>query len=62
MADQGGTKEDLADLRAQLRGAPPSAAAWMRPVAIDTDAAEFSIHHCLFSARKTSLGDMGAGC
>jgi ubiquinone/menaquinone biosynthesis C-methylase UbiE len=62
VADQEGTPEDLADLRAQLRGAPPSAAAWMRPTAIDTDEAEFSIHHRLFSARKTDLGDMGAGC
>jgi hypothetical protein len=34
----------------------------MRSTGIDTDEAEFSIHHCVFSARKTGLGDMGAGC
>jgi ubiquinone/menaquinone biosynthesis C-methylase UbiE len=62
VADQEGTPEDLADLRAQLRGAPPAVAAWIRPTAIDTAEAEFSIHHRLFSARKTGLGDMGAGC
>jgi ubiquinone/menaquinone biosynthesis C-methylase UbiE len=62
VADQEGTPEDLANLRAQLRGAPPAVAAWMRPTAVDTDEAEFSIHHRLFSARKTGLGDMGAGC
>jgi len=62
VADQEGTSEDLADLRALLRTAPPAVAAWMRPTDIGTDEAEFSVHHCVFSARKTGLGDMGAGC
>jgi ubiquinone/menaquinone biosynthesis C-methylase UbiE len=59
---QEGTKEDLADLRAWLRQAPPGVQAWMRPEDIDGDDASFSIIHYLFSCRKTGLGDLGAGC
>jgi ubiquinone/menaquinone biosynthesis C-methylase UbiE len=62
VADQEGTPEDLAALRALLRQAPPTVQDWMRPTDIETDEAQFSIHHCLFSARKTGLGDLGAGC
>jgi SAM-dependent methyltransferase len=59
---QEGSAEDLAELRARLHRAPPGAQAWMRPADLDTDSATFSIVHCLFSARKTGLGDLGAGC
>lgn len=62
VAAQEGTDEDLADLRARLRRAPPAVRDWMRPTDIETGEARFSIHHCLFSARKTGLGDLGAGC
>ena len=62
VADQGGTLEDLEELRAWLRQAPPSVEGWMRPTGIETDEAEFSIHHHVWSARKTGLGDLGAGC
>jgi ubiquinone/menaquinone biosynthesis C-methylase UbiE len=61
-AAQEGTAEDLADLRARLRRAPSAVRDWMRPTDIETGEAKFSIHHCLFSARKTGLGDLGAGC
>ncbi len=60
--DQEGTAEDLADLRARLRRAPPGVREWMRPADIDGDAAAFSIIHYLFSARKTGLDDLGTGC
>jgi ubiquinone/menaquinone biosynthesis C-methylase UbiE len=62
VAYQEGTPEDLAELRARLRRAPPAVHDWMRPTDIETDEAQFSIHQCLFSARKTGLGDLGAGC
>ena len=62
VADQEGRPDDLEDLRARLRRAPPAVLEWMRPTDIDSDEAGFSIHHCLFSARKTGLGDLGAGC
>jgi ubiquinone/menaquinone biosynthesis C-methylase UbiE len=62
VADQEGTPEDLADLRARLRRAPPAVLEWMRPTDVETDKAAFSIHHRLFSARSTGLGDLGAGC
>jgi SAM-dependent methyltransferase len=59
---QSGTDEDLADLRAWLRQAPPLVREWMEPAGTDTDQAEFSIVHYLFRARKAGLGDLGAGC
>jgi SAM-dependent methyltransferase len=62
VADQEGSPEDLAELRARLRRAPSAVRDWMRPTGIDTDEAGFSIHHYVFSARKTGLGDLGAGC
>ena len=62
MADQEGTDAELAELRAWLRQAPPAAAEWMHPTDVDSDKAEFSIHHRVFSARKTDLGDLGCGC
>ena len=62
VAAQEGTAEDLADLRARLRRAPSAVRDWMRPAHIETGEAKFSIHHCLFSASKTGLGDLGAGC
>jgi hypothetical protein len=34
----------------------------MHPTDVDTDQAGFSIHHRVFSARKTGLGDLGCGC
>ena len=54
--------EDLAELRAWLRQAPPAVQDWMHPTDVDTDQAGFSIHHRVFSARKTGLGDLGCGC
>ncbi len=62
VSDQEGTAEDLEELRDRLRHIPASARDWMRPTGIDTGKAEFSIHHVVISARKTGLGDMGAGC
>ncbi len=62
VADQEGTPEDLAELRALLHLAPPPVAAWMRPTDIDADEAQFSIHHTVFSARVPGLGDLGCGC
>jgi SAM-dependent methyltransferase len=59
---QEGSAEDLAELRARLHQAPPGARTWMRPLDLDTDQATFSIVHYLVSARRTGLGDMGAGC
>jgi SAM-dependent methyltransferase len=49
---QHGSEEDLADLRDLLHHAPPAAREWMRPTDIDTDKAEFSIVHWIFSVRK----------
>ncbi len=60
--DQEGTAADLAELRDRLRRAPLGVQEWMRPAEIDSDQAVFSIIHYLFSARKTGLGDLGAGC
>jgi SAM-dependent methyltransferase len=62
VADQQGTESDLAELRAWLRQAPPAVQDWMHPTDVDTDQAGFSIHHRVFSARKTGLGDLGCGC
>jgi ubiquinone/menaquinone biosynthesis C-methylase UbiE len=62
VADQGGSAEDVAELRAQLRGAPPSVLAWMHPTDIEAGEARFSVHHAVFSARKSGLGDLGCGC
>ena len=55
-------EKDLAELRAWLLQAPRAVQDWMHPTDIETDEARFSIHHCLFSAHKTGLGDLGAGC
>jgi SAM-dependent methyltransferase len=60
--DQHGTAQDLAELRTRLHRAPPAVREWMHPTDIDTEQAGFSIIHCVFSARKTGLGDLGAGC
>jgi ubiquinone/menaquinone biosynthesis C-methylase UbiE len=62
VADQDGTADDLAELRAWLRQAPPAAAEWLHPTDIDAEGAAFSIHHELFTARTSDLGDLGAGC
>jgi ubiquinone/menaquinone biosynthesis C-methylase UbiE len=60
--DQEGTADDLAELRDCLRSAPDAVREWMRPADIDSDQATFSIIHYIFSARKSGLGDLGAGC
>jgi ubiquinone/menaquinone biosynthesis C-methylase UbiE len=59
---QEGSAEDLAELRARLHQAPSGVQAWMHPADLDTDQAAFTIVHYVFSARKTGLGDLGAGC
>ena len=50
--DQGGTAEELVDLRAMLSQAPPAVREWWRPSDIDGPEAAFFNHHCLFSARR----------
>jgi ubiquinone/menaquinone biosynthesis C-methylase UbiE len=59
---QEGTAEDLAELRDRLRRAPSGVQEWMRPDDFDTDQTALSIVHYVFSARKTALGELGAGC
>lgn len=59
---QEGTGGDLAELRARLRQAPPAVETWMSPTDLEGDEAEFTIVHYVFSARKSGLGDLGAGC
>ena len=50
--DQGGTAEELVDLRAMLSQAPPAVREWWRPSDIDGPEAAFFNHHCLFSALR----------
>ena len=49
---QGGTSEDLVDLRSRISQAPAAVREWMCPSDTDSPQAAFIIHHCLFGARK----------
>ena len=52
LSDQGGTPDDLADLRLRLSRAPSAVQAWMRPTDVGSPQATFTNHRRVFSARK----------
>ena len=56
---QEGTAEDLAELRARLRQAPPAVDAWMRPT--DLDRRRGRIHHRPLRLQRPKVGTGGPG-